>query len=169
MDIHTVEHVTKTTTTTTTTTTTSFSSVKKQSRLGLQLSGRGGGGGAGRERRWGGAGGDSWCSSSVWAATSFSSSSKEWWTFLLCGSFVYPPCKLCSRPSKFSRCRSWTRFLTARCCASTGTWPCDHAATSSQQVCWRRCLNSVHRQSGASLWTETGTLGKLWRFHRCSS
>ena len=52
-----------------------------------------------------------------------SSSSKEWWILLLRGSFVYPQCKLCSRPSKFSRCRSWGWFLTARCCASTGTWP----------------------------------------------
>ena len=35
-----------------------------------------------------------------------SSSSTEWWTFLLFGRDVFPQCSLCRKPSKFSRCRS---------------------------------------------------------------
>ena len=84
----------------------------------------------------------------------------------MCGSFVYPQCKLCSRPSKFSRCRSWSGFLTARCCASTGTWltslmqrqvisRCDGGGASIQfidevvlrcgqrQVPWENCGDST--------------------------
>ena len=92
----------------------------------------------------------------------------------LCFRDVFPQCKLCSRPSKFSRCRSWGWFLTCpllcidRCVALR---PYDHAATSSgnfQQCDSGGASIQFIDKVGASLWTETGTLG-LWWFHRCSS
>ena len=48
-------------------------------------------------------------------------SSTELWTVLLCRD-VSPQCKLCRRRWISPSCRSWTRLLTARCCATTGAW-----------------------------------------------
>ena len=83
--------------------------------------GGGGGGGRGRFRAgWGGAGGV-WCSSSTWdgdedVEVPRFSSSTELWTVLLCRD-VCSQCKLRRRRWISPRCRSWTRLLTARCCA----------------------------------------------------
>ena len=92
----------------------------------------------------------------------------------LCYRNVFPQCKLCTRPSTFSRCRSWSWFLTCLLlCIDRGVAlrPYDHAATSSSS--FQQCDSGGASiqfidKVGASLWTETGTLG-LWRFHRCSS
>ena len=78
-------------------------------------------------------------SSSSTMTCSSSSSSAEWWTFLLCGSFVYPQCKLCSRPSKCSRCRSWTgcwraRFLCNARCAVHGRQGHRHLCRGADAV-----------------------------------
>ena len=89
--------------------------------------GRGGGGGlAVGELFKGGAerAATSWTSSSVdvpvtmqrqspaastWRCPRFSSSTVVGYSCYVCRN-RYPQCKLCSSPSKFSRCRSWTRF-----------------------------------------------------------
>ena len=84
------------------------------------------------------------------------SSSQEWWTFLLCCSYVCPQCKRCSRPSNFSRCRSWTRLWTRPfVCVSSTWWPMsllgrfsevpDHAATSWGLANSRGASDSIHR------------------------
>ena len=38
------------------------------------------------------------------------------WTVLFCVQRQYPQCKLCSSPSRFFRCRSWTRLTCPLLC-----------------------------------------------------
>ena len=148
----------------------------------------GGGGDVGRRwrrrqgrGRWSGAGGDFLeqffgygrpCDHAVTSSNSSSSttrprssSSTEWWAVLLCGRDVFPQCKLCGRPWKFSWCRSGSWFLTcpllciAKCVAYVPMIT-QRQVPAVQQ--WE-CLHSVHRQSGCFVVNRDRYRGvKLW-------
>ena len=97
-------------------------------------------------------GGASFSSSSKWLILLLFTETGTHSANLLCCSDLYPQCKLCRLPSRFSRCCSWTGFLTCPllCSATCTVLGCQgrrHLRRGADAVSYGPDCSEKHRDS----------------------